>query len=201
MDVRQQVDEVKERGRIGRLASWVGRRSGLSRRQRELETRAWALYGAVVARARRPYLFADLGVPDTTEGRWEMIQLHAGLVALRLDEAGPAGKELAQVLFDCMMKDMDRSLRELAIGDLSIGKYVKRMAQSFYFRLQHLDRALATGDAAPMIEILGKNVYEDPKAAGAPALWEAVVAEARLLSTLSNEELQAGRLSGMEVVR
>ncbi|SNB52296.1 cytochrome b pre-mRNA-processing protein 3 [Arboricoccus pini] len=200
MDARRQVDEVRQRNRVGRLVSWVGRRSGLSPRQRELETRAWALYGAVVARARRPYLFAGLGVPDTTEGRWEMIQLHAGLLALRLDEAGPAGKELAQVLFDCMMKDMDRSLRELAIGDLSIGKYVKRMAQSFYFRLQHLDRALATGDVRPMIEILGKNVYGDPAAAKAPALWDAVLDEARLLRAAPGDELLAGRLDGMERV-
>lgn len=74
-----------------------------------------ALYGAIVARAREPSLFRDFGVPDTIEGRFEMVVLHTVLAIRRLRALGEEGKGIAQEVFDLFCLDMDRSLREMGI--------------------------------------------------------------------------------------
>ena len=108
---------------------------------------AQQLYHAVVTQARSPVWYRDLGVPDTPEGRFEMIALHVALVVRRLRQEGVAGQALGQLLFDVMFADLDGSLRELGVSDLSVGAYVKRLAGNFYARLAALDEGLA--DAAP----------------------------------------------------
>ena len=100
------------------------------------------LYHAVVKQARRPVWYRELGVPDTPEGRFEMIALHAALVLRRLRREGMAGQALGQLLFDAMFVDLDGSLRELGVSDLSVGKYIKRLAGNFYARLAALDEGL-----------------------------------------------------------
>jgi cytochrome b pre-mRNA-processing protein 3 len=100
------------------------------------------LYHAVVKQARRPVWYHELGVPDTPEGRFEMIALHVALVLRRLRGEGMAGQALGQQLFDAMFVDLDGSLRELGVSDLSVGKYVKRLAGNFYARLAALDEGL-----------------------------------------------------------
>jgi cytochrome b pre-mRNA-processing protein 3 len=103
---------------------------------------AGQLYQAVVKQARRPVWYRELGVPDTPEGRFEMIALHAALVLRRLRREGMAGQALGQQLFDTMFVDLDGSLRELGVSDLSLGRYVKRLAGNFYARLAALDEGL-----------------------------------------------------------
>jgi len=112
------------------------------------------LYHAVVKQARRPIWYRDLGVPDTPEGRFEMIALHAALVLRRLRREGMAGHALGQLLFDAMFVDLDGSLRELGVSDLSVGKYVKRLAGNLYARLAALDEGLgeATSGNAGMAD-------------------------------------------------
>src|SRR5436309_3467908 len=101
-------------------------------RRNPLKQTAERAYGGVVAQARRPEFFALCGVPDTLDGRFELICLHAFLYLHRLKpESAPAG-EFGQMFFDAMFADFDRSLRELGTGDLSVGREVKKMAQSFY---------------------------------------------------------------------
>src|SRR5690242_9073061 len=89
-----------------------------------------ALYGAIVAQARAPAFYMNYGVPDTLDGRFELLVLHAFLYFRRLkrEPAAEAG-EAGQAVFDLMFLDMDRSLRELGVGDLSVPKKIKRMAQ------------------------------------------------------------------------
>ena len=109
--------------------------------------------------ARLERFYADWGVPDTRDGRFEMIGLHAALVMRRLRAEGRPGQELAQALFDMMFVDMDRSLREIGVGDLSVGKYVKSMAQTFFARGRALDGPVAAGDTAQVVAVLARNVY------------------------------------------
>lgn len=120
---------------------------------------AHQLYVAVVNQARTSALFDALGVPDTPEGRFEAIGLHAALLLRRLKREGTAGQALGQELFDLMFRDMDVNLRELGVGDLSVGKYVKRLARNLYARIATLDEALATGDEARLAHMLQANVY------------------------------------------
>ncbi len=85
------------------------------------EARARALYEGVVAQARQPGFYRDCGVPDSVDGRFELIALHAFLVLHRLKADPTDTAALGQALFDVMFQDMDQSLRELGAGDLGVG--------------------------------------------------------------------------------
>ena len=119
---------------------------------------ALALYDAIVAQARQPAFFLGHGVPDTLDGRFELLALHGFLVLHRLkgDRARCAG--LAQELFDVMFTDVDRGLREMGVGDLSVGRHVKLMAKAFYGRIRSYERGLAAGEPA-LGEALRRNLY------------------------------------------
>ena len=82
---------------------------------------AWELYRAAVQAARRPAVMLALGVPDTLDGRFELVTLHVALLLRRVQRA-PALGELGQGLVDLFVADMDQSLREMGAGDLSVGK-------------------------------------------------------------------------------
>src|SRR6185369_17559638 len=106
-----------------------------------------------------PIFYAAYGVPDTIDGRYDMIVLHAILVLDRLKSAGGEGNEFAQRLTDYLFSDMDRSLREMGVGDLSVGKKVRRMAEVFYGRAQAYRPALERLDEAALAEALYRNVF------------------------------------------
>lgn len=115
-------------------------------------------YRLVVEQSRRPEFFVALGVPDTLDGRFEVICLHAFLYLHRLKAEGAAAAALGQSFFDQMFADFDRSLREIGTGDLSVGRQVKRMAEAFYGRIRAYEDGLA-GDDAALAAALARNVY------------------------------------------
>ena len=131
---------------------------GMARRRQRREMAA-NLYVRVVEHARCPEFFDDFGVPDTPEGRFEMIALHAFLVMQRLTEGDEKTKRFSQELFDHMFADMDRNLRELGVGDLSVGKKIKALARSFYGRTVAYQRGLAEAGDTLLMEGLQRNVY------------------------------------------
>ena len=114
---------------------------GLFRRDR-FEEAAESLYRQIVAQARRPGFFRDGGLPDTLDGRFDLLVLHVFLVMHRLkrDQAQTAG--LSQALFDVLFRDMDQSLRELGAGDVGIGRRIKRMVEAFYGRVAAYEQGL-----------------------------------------------------------
>jgi cytochrome b pre-mRNA-processing protein 3 len=144
--------------------------ASLFRRNRQRDA-AIDLYGAIVEQARQPAFFARHGVPDTVDGRFELIALHAFLVLNRLKADRQQTAELGQALFDAMFADMDRGLREMGVGDLSVGRHVKGMAQSFYGRVVAYEHGLAADEAA-LAEALTRNLYGTvaPRADDAEAL-------------------------------
>ncbi|MEX2297639.1 MAG: ubiquinol-cytochrome C chaperone family protein, partial [Dongiaceae bacterium] len=109
---------------------------------------ARALYEAAVEQARSPAFYTALGVPDTVDGRFELIALHGFLVMHRLKTEPGEGPPLAQALFDFMFADMDAALREMGAGDLGVGRRVKTMAKSFLGRVAAYEAGLADPDAA-----------------------------------------------------
>ncbi|MEM7023064.1 MAG: ubiquinol-cytochrome C chaperone family protein, partial [Pseudomonadota bacterium] len=122
---------------------------------------------AIVEQARQPCWYAELGVPDTPEGRFEMVAWHAAMVMRRLRREGLPGQALGQQLFDVMFVDLDGGLRELGVSDLSVGTYVKRLAGNFYARMAALDEALGEPPRAATAEsgqalypALRDNIYE-----------------------------------------
>lgn len=115
-------------------------------------------YGLVVEQSRRPEFYTVLGVPDTLDGRFEVICLHAFLYLHRLKAERAVAASLGQEFFDTMFADFDRSLREIGTGDLSVGRQVKRMAEAFYGRIRAYEDGLAGGDAA-LPSALARNLY------------------------------------------
>ena len=115
-------------------------------------------YRRVVEQARQTVFFTDYGVPDTLDGRFELICLHAFLYLHRLKADRPQASPFCQCFFDRMFADFDRSLREMGVGDLSVGKHVKRMARAFYGRILSYEAGLA-GEDSVLAAALARNVF------------------------------------------
>ena len=91
-----------------------------------------ALYGAVVAQARLATFYADYGVPDSVDGRFDLIVLHLVLLLHRLEQdndRGELGRSLGQDLFDEFCRDLDANLREMGVGDLAVPKRDARLCR------------------------------------------------------------------------
>ena len=115
-------------------------------------------YRRVAGQARQPVFFNDYGVPDTLDGRFELICLVAFLYLHRVKAERPQAIRLSQHFFDRMFADFDHSLREIGIGDLSVGKHVKRMARAFYGRIRAYEEGL-TGSDSVLGAALARNVF------------------------------------------
>jgi cytochrome b pre-mRNA-processing protein 3 len=164
-------------------------------RRRPHERAGFELYGAAVAAARDPRLFADLGVPDTVEGRFDLVSLHVALLIRRLrTDPDPRGPALAQAVFDAMFADMDVNLREMGVGDLSVGKRVRGLWEAFHGRALAYEAALDSPDAGALAEALERNVWRGEAAPGAPAALAARArAQAAQLAGQHMAALVAGR--------
>ncbi len=162
-------------------------------RQSSARAIASVLYGAIVAQARSPALYADLEVPDTVEGRFEMVVLHTALVLRRLQAGNRSAEEAGQEVFDLFCADMDRSLREMGVGDLVVGKRMKKMAAAFYGRSAAYNDALAAS-APALSEALARNIFTDGRTA-APQLAAYATAVAGRLAGVADEAILAGSLA------
>jgi len=153
----------------------------------------FTLYAAAVAAARHPALYRDLGVPDTLDGRFDLVGLYAALLILRLEAEPPLGHALAQAIFDAMFSDMDVNLREMGVGDLSVGKRVKAMWTAFNGRAAAYAAALAESDPAPLEAALARNIWRgNPPATLAAAMARLVRSEQQNLASQKMAELAAG---------
>jgi cytochrome b pre-mRNA-processing protein 3 len=142
-------------------------------------TPAETLYLAIVAAARQPEFYADLGVPDTLDGRFDLIVAHLYLVLARLKSDAPTE---CQELTDFFFVDMDRSLREMGVGDLGVAKRVRQMAEAFYGRVKAYDLAFQTDDAA-LLEVVRRNIYAGTKASHAELLVAKLKASRSLIAS------------------
>lgn len=130
-----------------------------------------ALYHASVAQARRPALYRDMGVPDTPEGRFELYSLHVALLLLRLKGQGPAASQTSQALFDIYVSDLDNALREMGVGDLSVGRKMRKLGEAFYGRVKSYEAALAAmPDTTALQALLARTVYAETEDADPDAL-------------------------------
>ena len=127
--------------------------------EKPYEDTAFTLYGSIVAQARQPYFYSDLNVKDTLEGRYDMIIMHAFLLFHRLKGESGKAKEVGQVVFDTMFKDFDQSLREMGVGDMGVGRRIKKMASSFYGRVEAYDKALEAADNDQLEQVIARNVF------------------------------------------
>ncbi len=115
-----------------------------------------AIYGMIVTQAREPSFYRDLAVPDTVNGRFDLLVLHLWLVLRRLRIA-EGGAGLSQALFDRFCSDMDDNLREMGVGDLTVPKRMQAFGEAFYGRTAAYDMALEAGEE-PLAQALCKNI-------------------------------------------
>jgi cytochrome b pre-mRNA-processing protein 3 len=167
---------------------------GILRRNR-YERTGYELYGIAVAAARDLHFYTVLGVPDTLDGRFDLVGLHAWLLIRRLRALPPPGAPLAQAVFDAMFSDMDVNLREMGVGDLSVGKKVRAMWEAFHGRASAYDTATSSGDRAALTEALTRNIWRgaEPPAGAPDSLLRLTVAQDAHLSTQTLATLSAGR--------
>jgi cytochrome b pre-mRNA-processing protein 3 len=150
------------------------------------------LYASASAQARTPGLYAAMGAPDTVEGRFELYSLHVALLLRRLKGQGPQAAETAQGLFDAYVAALDDALREMGVGDLSMGKKMRKLGEAFYGRLKNYDEAFAAlPDTGPLGAIIGRTVLMDGADADAGPLTDyAAAAMAKLQATPLDTLLQ-----------
>lgn len=92
------------------------------------------IYGAVVAQSRQPYFYSNIGIPDTPEGRLEMLILHLFLAAEALRGQGAVTEPLNRALIESFVGDIDDCMREMGVGDLTVPKRVRKATETFYSR-------------------------------------------------------------------
>jgi cytochrome b pre-mRNA-processing protein 3 len=162
----------------------------LFRRSKPHEEFAAAVYKRTGEWARAPKLFEACGIPDTLDGRFDSLALHAALVIDRLRRE-PDGEALSQAFFDVMFKHLDLTLREIGVQDLGVGRRIKIMAEGFHGRALAYREALADGPT-PLAEVLRRNAYggRPPDDDAAVARLEAYVRQlAEQLAGLSRADL------------
>lgn len=165
-------NDLPSRGWLPRL---FGRGS-----QRDAKAAVDAIYAIVVAQARQPAFYARLGVPDSVEGRFDMILLHLCL-ALRRLRSSAGGERLGQLLFNRFCEDMDGNLREMGVGDLAVPKRMRKFGEAFYGRAAVYGAALDSAEPKTLTAAVARNIYGghgDPDSHAALANYVAAAAQA-----------------------
>lgn len=166
------------------------------RQRRSTERISRALYGSSVSAARAPALYADLRVPDTLDGRFEMVVLHTFLVMNRLSVEGEAGTATSRALAEAMIEQLDDDYRELGVSDIRVPKKIRAAAAAAYGRFEAYRAGVEKADAAALAGALLKNVYdgEESRRPEAERLARHTLACVQALAALPAGRLLAGEV-------
>ncbi len=159
---------------------------------------ARALYVTIVSQARNPAFYEVFGVPDTPEGRYDMVAIHTYLVIRRIQSDDSIDPDLSQALFDIMFADMDQNLREMSIGDTGVAKRIKKMAEGFYGRATAYDMALAQEDGNELLkDAINRNIYRNVQSTdhGLSGIARYLRDEDTNLSCQNRDSIIRGRIS------
>jgi cytochrome b pre-mRNA-processing protein 3 len=126
------------------------------------------LHGEIMAGVQQPGLYLECGVPDTFEGRLEMLILHTAATVRRIEALAAPGPELAQDVMDGVFRHLDATLREMGVGDTTVPKKMKKHAEAFAGRTLSYARALESADDSALCLALARNVLRDETRADAP---------------------------------
>jgi len=154
------------------------------------------LYEVLARQARLPVFYADLGVPDSIDGRFDMLCLHAHALFHRLRNRGEQADQLGQATYDAMFAALDAALREMGVADLGVGRRIKVMTHALNGRIQAYDAALANTDAGELLSAVRRNVYgtASPGNAQVAALATYQRALRASLAAADDADLMAGRV-------
>ena len=153
------------------------------------------VYAQCLSHARQPVFYQDLAVPDTFDGRFDLLLLHVYLILQRmLDENEIEAEAFNQALFDEIFKDMDQTLREMGIGDMGVPKHMRKMMKAFNGRMHAYAEAMEQGD---LKEALRKNLYGTVDDVDDSVLVKMVDEADRMLSVLKTQPIES--ISGGQI--
>ncbi|HEX6001815.1 MAG TPA: ubiquinol-cytochrome C chaperone family protein [Hyphomicrobiaceae bacterium] len=175
---------------LTRLKMWQDRRR-----------QARSLYGSIVTQARSHTPYTRLGVPDSPEGRFEMIALHLVVVLDRLGRAGQQGQRLARALTETFAVDLDDNFREMSVGDLAVPRHVKRAVAALYERYGSYLAALAAPEDAPLTVAIQARLASVGAGEGldASGICAYIRRAKHHLDLLPDAEVIAGRLAWPQI--
>lgn len=164
--------------------AWLGKR-----RRRRQAAQLW--HRAILNKARDPELYQQGLVPDTLEGRFQMVTLATTLVLRRLREVDPDGRALADAVYRDVFSGFDHALREEGVGDSSIARKMRKRGEEFFGLARAVDTALASEDvAAKLAETIERNGISEPEHSRDMAEWVKTAADA--LELVSGEDMLSG---------
>lgn len=163
------------------------------------------LYAGLVARARNPLFYTELGVPDSFDGRFDLLAMHVHVVLRDLRRRGVGRQSIGQAVFDAFFADLDQGLREAGVGDLSVAKKIRKMAEAFYGRAGAYDEALGTGVASaaniePLAEVFKRNIFADGGSDTPVRLAKYAILLERELASLALDDLLQGDILSRDLV-
>ena len=165
-------------------------------RQRPDERQGDALYALAVEQARQPAFYTSLGVADRIDARFELYTLHVLILFLRLKQDGERGEVAAQKLFDVYISSLDHTLRELGVGDVSVGKKMRKLGEAFYGRVKSYESAFAALPQTDHLQaLLSRTVYEQGGAENAAKLGEYVIRQRAALAEQKLDALMDGQVA------
>lgn len=155
-----------------------------------------ALYASAARQARQPAFYASLGVADSAEKRFEMLTLHVTLIVLRLRGQDGAAAETAQHLFDTFVQALDDALREMGVGDLSVGKKMRKLGEAFYGRARAYEEALAAlPDDGALKDLIARTALDEADPTAAAPIADYVRRTREALSSQPLSDLLDGRVA------
>lgn len=162
------------------------------------ESTAERLYQLSLSHSRNPQFFANFGVEDSLDGRFDSLCLSMAVTLNRLAHCEAAfqeqAKQLSQQVFDIFCADMDLTLREMGVGDLGVAKRVKAMSEAFLGRLKAYREALEKEDLDSLEEALRRNLYRQKHEGGAKELAQAVYNCVSHLAAQKDEHICATKI-------
>ena len=143
-------------------------------------------------RRATPYYYERLGVPDTLDGRFDLVGLYVSMVIRRLRAVPKPGPAIAQAVFDAMFSDMDINLREMGVGDMALSKRMRAMWEAFHGRATVYEAPFSARDADGLEAALVRNVWRGEPAPGAAALARVALAQMAVLEATPAEAVLTG---------
>lgn len=173
---------------------------GLFKKEDAIKFDVSRMYGGLVEQGRSSVFYETLCVPDSTDGRFDLIALHVFLLMNRIQqENDKTAQKAVQALFDCFFKDMDRSLREQGVGDLGVPRHIKMMMRAFKGRATSYHEALKTKDSAVMADAVQRNIYAGQECKQADKVASYIFSVVDHLQAQPIKKIYAGHINFPEV--
>ena len=130
-------------------------------KKKKFETISNDIYQKIVNFSRNKIFYTKYNVPDTIDGRFDMLVLITIIVVYRLSKIKNEGSELSQMIFDVVFKDLDYSLRELGAGDVSVANNMKKLISSYMGRQKIYVKAFKSKDEKLLALAFKNNIFRN----------------------------------------